>query len=87
MKNIYPSYFEKFRCIADKCPDSCCKGWDVVVDYETNNFYKTVGGEFGEKIKRLTEIDSDGDRIFVSQNERCPFWNSDELCDIYINLG
>lgn len=87
MKNIYPSYFEKFRCIADKCPDSCCKGWDVVVDDETNNFYKTVGGEFGEKLKRLTEIDSDGDRIFVSQNERCPFWNSDELCDIYINLG
>ena len=47
MKNIYPSYFEKFRCIADKCPDSCCRGWDVVVDDETNEFYKTVGGEFG----------------------------------------
>lgn len=87
MKNIYPSYFEKFRCIADKCPDSCCRGWDVVVDDETNEFYKTVGGEFGEKLKRLTEIDGVGDRIFVSQNERCPFWNNDELCDIYINLG
>lgn len=87
MKNIYPSYFEKFRCIADKCPDSCCRGWDVVVDDETNEYYKIVGGEFGEKLKRLTEIDNDGDRIFVSQNERCPFWNDDELCDIYINLG
>lgn len=87
MKNIYPSYFEKFRCIADKCPDSCCKGWDVVVDDETNEYYKTVCGEFGEKLKSLTEIDGDGDRIFISQNERCPFWNSDELCDIYINLG
>lgn len=87
MKNIYPSYFQKFRCIADKCPDSCCRGWDVVVDDETNEYYKTVGGEFGEKLKRLTEIDGDGDRIFVSQNERCPFWNDDELCDIYINLG
>lgn len=87
MKNIYPSYFEKFRCIADKCPDSCCKGWDVVVDDETNEYYQTVGGDFGDKLKRLTEIDGDGDRIFVSQNERCPFWNSDELCDIYINLG
>ena len=87
MKNIYPSYFQKFRCIADKCPDSCCKGWDVVVDDETNEYYKTVCGEFGEKLKSLTEIDGDGDRIFISQNERCPFWNSDELCDIYINLG
>lgn len=87
MKNIYPSYFKKFRCIADKCPDSCCKGWDVVVDDETNEYYQGVGGEFGEKLKSLTEIDSDGDRIFVSQKGRCPFWNDDELCDIYLNLG
>lgn len=87
VKNIYPSYFEKFRCIADKCPDSCCKGWDVVVNDETNEYYKTVGGDFGEKLNSLTEIDSDGDRVFISQNGRCPFWNDDELCDIYINLG
>lgn len=87
MKNIYPSYFEKFKCIADKCPDSCCKGWDVVVDDETNEYYQSINGEFGEKLKKLTEIDCDGDRIFVSQSGRCPFWNENELCDIYINLG
>lgn len=73
MRDIYPSYFENFRCIADKCPDSCCKGWDVVVDDETNAYYQTVGGEFGRKLKNLTRIDDDGDRIFVSQNEKCPF--------------
>lgn len=87
MKNIYPSYFEKFKCIADKCPDSCCKGWDVVVDDETNEYYQSVDGKFGEKLKKLTKIDCDGDRIFVSQSGRCPFWNENELCDIYINLG
>ena len=32
MKNIYPSYYKKFRCVADKCPDTCCAGWEVVVD-------------------------------------------------------
>lgn len=32
-------------------------------------------------------IDEDGDRIFIRQGEKCPFWNSDMLCDIYINLG
>lgn len=87
MKNIYPSYFEKFKCIADKCPDSCCKGWDVVVDDETNEYYQSINGEFGEKLKKLMKIDCDGDRIFVSQSGRCPFWNDNELCDIYINLG
>lgn len=87
MKNIYPSYYKKFRCIADKCPDSCCKGWDVVVDDEAHEYYSSVSGSFGEKLKKLTEIDGDGDRIFTSQNGRCPFWNSAGLCDIYTKLG
>ena len=87
MKKIYPSYFEKFRCIADKCPDSCCKGWDIVVDDESNEYYQTVCGDFGKKLKNLMVIDCDGDRIFASQNNKCPFWNDKMLCDIYINLG
>lgn len=87
MKHIYPLYYKNFKCIAYKCPDSCCKGWDVVVDDESNEYYCTVGGTFGDKLKKLTGIDGDGDRIFISQNGRCPFWNSDSLCDIYINLG
>ncbi len=87
MKYFYPNYYKNFKCIADKCPDSCCKDWDVVVDDKSQSFYETVGGEFGAKLKRLTAIDGDGDRIFVSKNGRCPFWNNEMLCDIYINLG
>lgn len=87
MKHIYPKFYEKFNCIAGKCPDSCCKDWDVVIDEETDKFYSSVNSEFGEKIKNLTTTDNDGDRIFVSQNGKCPFWNKDMLCDIYINLG
>ena len=87
MIHIYPSYYKKFKCIANECPDSCCKDWDVVVDEESESFYNSVNTEFGEKIRRLTVTDNDGDRIFVSQNGKCPFWNKDMLCDIYINLG
>ena len=87
MKHIYPTYYNKFKCIANECPDSCCKDWDVVVDEESECFYNSVNTEFGEKIRSLTVTDNDGDRIFVSQNGKCPFWNKDMLCDIYINLG
>lgn len=87
MKDVYPSYYDKFKCIANRCTDSCCKDWDVVVDSDTEDFYNSVHSELGEKIRRLTVTDGDGDRIFVSQNSRCPFWNSDMLCDIYIGLG
>ena len=85
--DIYAKSYDTFKCIADKCPDSCCKDWDVVVDDESFEIYNKAQGEFGDKLRSLMQIDSDGDRIFVSQNGRCPFWNKDMLCDIYINLG
>lgn len=87
MKNYYTDCYKKFRCIASACPDSCCKDWDVVVDDESFELYSKANGTFGEKLRSLMTIDDDGDRIFIKQGDRCPFWNSDMLCDIYINLG
>ena len=87
MKHYFPKYCEKFRCIANLCPDSCCRDWDVVVDDTSFDFYNKVKGEFGDRLRSLMTIDEDGDRIFIRQGEKCPFWNSDMLCDIYINLG
>lgn len=87
MKDSYPSYYGKFKCVAAQCPDSCCKDWDVVVDEESEKFYNTVDSALGEKLRRVTVTDEDGDRIFESDHGKCPFWNSDMLCDIYIELG
>lgn len=87
MKNIYSDCFGKFKCIADKCPDSCCAGWDVVVDDETYELYKELDGSLGEKIREAMTVDRDGDRIFVLKNGRCPFFNRDNLCDIIIEKG
>ncbi|MBE6783732.1 MAG: hypothetical protein E7536_06940 [Ruminococcaceae bacterium] len=28
MKVFVPQYFDEFTCIADKCPDTCCIGWE-----------------------------------------------------------
>ena len=88
MKHIYPKYYKNFKCIANKCPDSCCKDWDVELDDNAEKFYNTVKGEFGDKIRSLTVDGDDDNRIFISREDgRCPFWNDDMLCDIYINLG
>ncbi len=87
MQSFCPEYYNSFKCIANRCPDSCCQGWDVVVDELSEAYYSSVDSEFGDKIRRVTVTDDDGDRIFTLKNGRCPFWNKDELCDIYINLG
>lgn len=87
--NIYvPDYFKKFKCIADKCPDTCCAGWEVYVDPEKADYYKTVGGDIGEKLKKVTAKDDDGDDVFtLTDCGRCPFLNDRNLCELIIGLG
>ena len=64
MKHYYPSYYQRFHCIAAACPDSCCQGWDVVIDSDTEAFYHTVQGELGKRLRETIYTDPDGDRIF-----------------------
>ena len=83
----FPEYFKNFSCIADRCTDTCCSGWDVVVDGESLEYYQNLGGDYGEKIRRLITVDEDGDHIFISSGGRCPFLLESGLCDMFINLG
>ncbi len=87
MLNTYPDYYKKFSCIADKCPDTCCAGWEIVIDPESLEKYRNLGGAYGKKIRSLISVDSDGDSIFIPQNERCPFLLDSGLCEMYIELG
>ena len=87
MKNTYPVYYKKFRCIADKCSDTCCAGWAIVVDSESAEKYSLAEGDFGEKLRRSMTVDDDGDTVFISDNRRCPFLLENKLCEIYIQLG
>lgn len=87
MKLTTPNYYKKFSCIADKCTDTCCAGWDVVVDSDSLEKYISLDGEYGEKVRSLITLDSDGDSIFDARNGRCPFLLDSGLCDMYIHLG
>lgn len=80
-----PCYFDSFKCTADKCTDNCCIGWEICIDSDTAEFYKSVDGELG---RRLKENICDGDEpSFILKNERCPFLNKNNLCDIISELG
>ena len=87
MKDIYPSFYKYFKCIANRCEDSCCKDWDIDIDSETERFYQTVTGELGDKLRRKLVTDEYNERVFKAEDGRCPFWNRDMLCDIFIGIG
>ncbi len=78
--------FDNFKCIASKCSDNCCVGWEIDIDDDTLDYYNSIEGTFGEKLR---------DNIFVGDcscfkmdsNDRCPFLNDKNLCEIIITLG
>lgn len=86
MKIRVPSYFKDFKCIASECEDTCCAGWEIVIDEETNDVYQKVEGKFGDKL-RSKIVEDDGDNIFVLNGNNCPFLNKNNLCEIYRELG
>lgn len=35
MQFTFPNYYKEFSCIAGACPDTCCAGWQIVIDDKT----------------------------------------------------
>ncbi len=87
MKVFAPSYYKKFSCVADKCKHSCCIGWEIDIDETTFEQYKNIHTEFGEKLKNNIIINNDCISFKLCKNERCPFLNKNNLCEIILNLG
>ena len=87
MKLIVPNYYSRFRCIAGDCKHSCCIGWEIDIDEDTLQEYDRVDGTLGQRLQ--TEIDRSGEtaHFILGENERCPFLNKENLCDIIIGLG
>ena len=79
-----PHYYDKFSCTADQCPDTCCAGWQIVIDENSLEKYSNVSGDFG--IRLLNSIDW-REGIFEQYKKRCSFLNAENLCDIYKELG
>ena len=87
-----PDFYDSFHCIGGKCPDNCCIGWELDIDDDTYEYYRSVQGPFGERLRenmsgaeKSSESESVSFRLQV--DGRCPFLNSENLCDICLELG
>ena len=92
MKVLKPFYYDDFKCIANKCIDSCCIGWQINIDEKTYKKYKKVKGVFGKNLKEgITRIRSNGNQLEYGKmklkDKKCSMLNEENLCNIYINLG
>ena len=87
MKLYAPDYYTQFVCIADKCQHSCCIGWEIDIDDDTIEFYKTIEGCLGARLKSNIAFEDETAHFILSKDERCPFLNENGLCDIISQLG
>lgn len=83
MREIYPKFYDSFKCLGGKCPHTCCQGWGVDIDKNTLARYKNVDGIYGAKLKQILS----NHKQFFKVGATCPFLNKDGLCDIQNNLG
>ena len=87
MRRFKPSYYDEFKCIADKCRHNCCVGWEIDVDDDMLVKYMTEHGEFGDRLRANISLEDECPHFVLGEGERCPFLNENNLCDIIINMG
>ena len=85
MQYTIPDYYKEFTCIADKCEDTCCAGWKIVIDKKSLNKYKHVKGKFW--FTMLKSVDWIRGIFRQDKEKRCAFLNDCNLCEMYANLG
>lgn len=80
-----PDYYKEFNCIADKCEDTCCAGWQIVIDKKSLRKYKKLSGDFGYVMRK--KVNWISGTFLQDAEKRCAFLNECNLCDLYLHEG
>ena len=65
MKLRVPFYYDQFHCITSECKDNCCVGgWEIDIDDDTYNYYMSLDGELGDRIRESITKSEDGSNCF-----------------------
>ncbi len=84
MRYVKPHYYDAFKCIADKCPDTCCAGWQIVIDEKSLEKYSKSKDEFSGRLKNSIDWK---EGMFLQYHKRCAMLNEENLCDLVIAKG
>ena len=80
-KIIVPDYYKNFKCIANRCKHTCCKGWEVEIDDESLVRFSS----YPDIMKHVETTDDTHFRLI--EEETCPFLLENGYCDMIIKYG
>lgn len=86
MNNFTISFYDEFKCSAESCPSTCCRGWLVPIDDESYKKYITLPLKDSLKARLLIRK-HDGYHVFNKYMSTCPFYEKDHLCHFHKNYG
>ena len=80
MLYTYPHYYRKFQCIASECEDTCCAGWEIMIDDKALEKYKKAKGPVGNRLKNSINWKEGS---FLQYHHRCAFLNDENLMGFF----
>jgi len=90
-------YLTDFKCLAADCPDTCCKGWTVLMDQPSYKQLKKAmqrssvseAKRFRESVERLpdNQLSNGYASMRLDANGNCNFLDDDGLCHIHSRYG
>lgn len=80
-----PDYYQQFRCTAGACEDTCCAGWQIVVDKKSLHKYRKNQSNYRKKLRKSIHWRKGTFR--QDKEKRCAFLKEDNLCEMYQQLG
>ncbi|MBQ2933179.1 MAG: flagellin lysine-N-methylase [Clostridia bacterium] len=83
---IRPDYYDDFKCIAGECQHNCCIGWEIDIDDDTLLKYNNATSCLKAKLQQSIIVDLYA-HFALTEDERCPFLNSDNLCELILYGG
>ena len=82
-----PNRDKEFRCLASACPDTCCAGWEIVVDDVSADRFRAMEDGMGKRLQQsLVTVDGET-QLKRYPNGRCVMLNDSNLCDLYAAYG
>ncbi|MBQ2757214.1 MAG: flagellin lysine-N-methylase, partial [Clostridia bacterium] len=82
-----PAYYSRFRCVAADCSHTCCAGWEIGIDAQTQGVYQNMTGPLGEAIRASLVVREDGACFATDKHGRCAHLDSRGLCRIIAEVG
>lgn len=84
MQFTIPHYYHRFKCIADACSDTCCAGWEIMIDDDSIRQYKNQTGLLGQQFRNRINWKHGS---FKQKQGRCAFLMENNLCELYLEGG